>query len=127
MHSCAQGSGLFCREFIQVDPFDIGTIQQGLVDASVVGFEAATGEDDNTVPLIEAAGVAVEVEKTFPEEAIVEGVVFWELDFAEADDLGLGIRRGQENAVNAEGRFFNFDGLEAVALALLGVEAQQGK
>jgi len=105
----------------------MGAVEEDLVDTGVVGFEAATEKDDDAVPLVEAAGIAVEVEEAFAEEAVVEGVVFLELDFAEADDLGLGIGRGEEDAIYAEGGFFDFDGLEAIALALTGVEVEQGE
>jgi hypothetical protein len=125
----ADADGLlgWITEFIQINALDLGAIEQGTMEVGVGGFEAATGEEDHPLPVVVESGVAVEVEAGFGKEAIVEGFIALKLHFREKYSLGGGGGWGQENAINAEGGFFDFDRLKPIVAGLLGGLVNQGK
>jgi hypothetical protein len=68
------------------------------------------------LPVGVQGSVAIEVQEGLTEEPVVEVVIFLKLNFGEEDGFGDRIVGGQKYAINAKGGFFDFDGLEAVAL-----------
>jgi hypothetical protein len=105
-------------QFVEVEALDLGAVEEGLVDGGVGGFEATAGEDQDAVPVVVEGLVAVQVQEGFGEEAVVDAVVFLKLNFGEDDVAGGGVGGGQEYAVDAEGGFFDFYGVETVAALL---------
>ena len=90
-------------------------------------FEAAATENQNTAPIFVLASVAIEIDEGFGKKAMIEQFVFLELDFGKENDSGSSFGRWQENAINAEGGFFDFDRFKAVVVGLGGWIIDEGK
>jgi hypothetical protein len=86
--------------------------------------ETAPREDQDTMP-IRGFGILLQVSVDFGEEAVVEGAVFLELDFAEVDGRGGRIPFGNQQTVDTEGRLLDFDRSKVVIDDRGGIVAQQ--
>jgi len=97
----------------EVDAFNVGGVEEGRVEEAGGRFQAGAGVDEDGLPVVEM-GILLQVEKEFGEGAVVQVVVFLELNFDEVGGLVALAVWGGENAINAEAGLFEFDGLEAV-------------
>jgi hypothetical protein len=87
----------------------------------VVWYELATGKDQSAVPAIVAALVSVEIQEQFGKEAVVNALIFLELDFSEEDASIRNIFGRKKDAVDAKGWFLDFYRSEPVSLRGFGL------
>ena len=104
-------------EFIQIQALYLVTGEEGAVEGGLGGFEGAPGENDRGLP-IGGGGVLLQESEQLSKEAVVEQGIFLELHFDKKDGLIGDLGRGQEDAVNAKGGLFHFNGFEDIALSL---------